>query len=550
MIRRFAADLGNAPHDVCVIGAGPVGITTALELARHGRGVVLLESGLERATQAAQRLSDATLLTPQHHAPMAIAVERALGGTSNLWGGRCVPLDPVDFAPRDAVPGSGWPLDAAALAPFLPAACDYARCGPPRFAAPLPGRAIADHDFAVDSLERWSAAPRFGAAHRARLHDSGAITVALGATVAGLVFAADGRVEAALVCGGDGSRCMLRAGSFVLAAGGLESTRLLLAAQAAAPRRFGGEEGPLGRYYMGHIAGGIAGIEITDPALNAALDYFADGGAYARRRFTPSPALQAREGLANIALWPEFPPLYDPAHGNGVLSLGYLVLSVPPLGRRLVAEAIRLSHTGVLAGAPIDRMPHIANLVRGLPAAARFVPRYLYRRYLARPRLPGFFQIDRRGRYALRYHAEHAPHRDSRVSLSGERDATGLPRLAIDLRFHRADAESIVRAHRGLAGWLARTGLGRLVWPADVDPVAEVLRQSHDGHHQIGTIRMAANDRAGVVDPDCRVFGSANLFVAGSAVFPSSSQANPTLTALVLAIRLADHLARTAPRPA
>jgi choline dehydrogenase-like flavoprotein len=146
----------------------------------------------------------------------------------------------------------------------------------------------------------------------------------------------------------------------------------------------------------------------------------------------------------------------------------------------------------------------------------------------------------------VRYHSEHAPHRESRVTLSDETDALGLPRLKIDLRFHEADVRSVVHAHRCFGDWLARTGLGQMSWIyPEAELEAEVMRQSHDGHHQIGTVRMGASPEQGVVDRDCRVFGAPNLYVASSAVFPSSSQANPTLTAILLGARLAEHLAGT-----
>jgi choline dehydrogenase-like flavoprotein len=477
---------------------------------------------------------------------MSVTNQRALGGASNLWGGRCVPLDPVDFLPRSAVPGSGWPIGAEDLAPYLSAACDYAMCGEAHFFEPFTGPALRDPDFSFERLERWSRQPRFKDAYAARLKAEPNLRLALGATVTGLEFAPDGRVRAAVVRSLDGDRTEIAADHYVLTAGGLETTRLLLAEQARAPHRFGGPEGALGRYYMGHTIGGIADMALCGPELDGALDYFNDGrGAFARRRFTPSPELQDREGISNIAFWPEFPPIWNARHGDAVMSLGYLVLSVPWLGRLLVAEGIRRSHTGLdLSPEPVRALPHLANLLRGLPAAAGFFPGFLYRRYLARPRLPGFFQTNPGRRYAIRYHAEHAPHRDSRVSLSDQVDALGLPRLRIELRFHESDVRSVVRAHACFGDWLARTGLGRMDWSfPEAELEAEIMRQSHDGHHQIGTVRMAASPEQGVVDRNCRVFGASNLFVAGSAVFPSSSQANPTLTAILLAVRLAEHLA-------
>ena len=97
----------GATHDICVVGSGPAGISLALELARLGRSVLLLESGDARPSHDARRLADAYIVNSQYHVAMDIAVQRSLGGACNLWGGRCVPLSPIDFQQRSAIPESG-----------------------------------------------------------------------------------------------------------------------------------------------------------------------------------------------------------------------------------------------------------------------------------------------------------------------------------------------------------------------------------------------------------------------------------------------------------
>lgn len=525
------------PYDVCVIGAGPVGIALALQLGRLGRSVLLVESGELEPREAAQNLAEATLEGP-HHVPMSLAVQRRLGGTSNLWGGRCVPLDPIDFGARPVLPGTHWPIDAATAFAHLTTACRYAGCGEPAFdsAPPVP---CDDADFGMGRLERWSTRPRFRNAHRRELRDSRAVALRMRTVATGFRFHADGRVRAVRLRGPDGRDHMAEARAVVVAAGGLENARLLLAARTEAGDAFGGDA--LGRYYMGHVYGTVAEMTLNDPALDLGLAYFDDGrGSYVRRRFTPSAALQAREALTNAALWPEFPPIHNPAHGSGVLSFAYLALSLPPVGRMVVAESVRRAYLGA---APVRRPPHLLNVVRDFPRTATFLPGFIYRRYLARRTMPGFFERNRNRRYAVRYHAEHLPNPESRVCLTQDRDASGLQRLHVHLRYSAADAEPLIRTHALFGDWLRRTGLGELHWSVPKpERITHILGQCYDGHHQIGTTRMADHDRAGVVDRDCRVFGAANLFVAGSSVFPTSGQANPTLTAICLAVRLAETL--------
>ena len=537
MIREGIDGLESAEHDVCIVGAGPVGIALALEFARKGRRVLLLESGGHAASDDAQALSDATLNDPAKHDPMRIAVARRLGGTSNLWGGRCLPYDSIDFEHRPVTGDAHWPIGIDDIMPFYARAIDYACAGAPVFATNELTRGSAV--FATDTLERWSANRKAQEAHGKALLDSAFVEVRLDATVAGFRWNAD-RVSGVSVVGKDGSRATVPVGTLVLATGGLESTRMLLFEQQKAPARFGGPAGALGRFYMGHVIGEIADIVFEDAGADRAFDFAIDTHAsYVRRRITPSPSLLRDENLLNCAFWPVVPRVSDPAHRDGFLSAVALALSVDPIGARILPEAIRRRH--IPLGMP--RAPHVWNLVRDLPSASLEVPALLWRRYGAKIPAPAFFKRNSARRYGLAYHAEQAPRRESCVTLTGEKDRTGLPRLAIDLRFSHDDAASVVRLHEHLGRWLTTTGLGRLEHRHSVaNGIGAVLEQASHGTHQIGTARMAASAATGVVDKDLRAFGAENLYIASSAVLPTSGQANPTLTVMALGMRLVDHL--------
>ena len=236
-------------------------------------------------------------------------------------------------------------------------------------------------------------------------------------------------------------------------------------------------------------------------------------------------------------MFPIIPPVADARHGSAILSLVYLALAYRPLARLIVADAIRKRH---IPPQPVDLAGHLLNVVRGLPSAIASSSDFLWRRYMTKSRLPGFFIRSNNLRYRLAYHSEQIPQPDSRVTLSGEFDRTGLAKIRVDLRFHETDAWSVVRTHELLSDWLTRTGFGHLEWNVPADQrINAVLAQAKHGTHQIGTIRMGANRNEGVVDRNLRTFDSANLFVASTAVLPTSGQANPTLTAIALAMRLA-----------
>lgn len=543
MLYRGTAGLFDRLHNVCVIGAGPVGIAMALEMARLGQQVTLVESGLMRDDPEAQALSEAIHVNARQSVSMALAVRRGFGGTSDLWGAACIPLDPTDFEARPLTGGIHWPLSYSEFAAWLPMACRYANCGE-GFVHPLPGLAAADPAFGADGLARYADPPSFRKAYAGAVTGSKLIDAFLGVTVTGFRFSECGRVAALKAQGRDGAVGVIEAKTYVLACGGVETTRLMLAAQAEAPACFGGEDGPLGRYYMGHLSGAIADIRIADPVLDGGLDFFRpQGAAYARRRLVASPALKRRESLTNVAFWPTPPPMRDPANRDPVLSLAYLALSLPPLGRRLVSESLRRVNVGDGG----DKAAHLVNVLSGLPQLADFLPRFLYRRFLARRRLPGLHLRNPARRYLLHYHAEQLPSAQSRIRLANERDRLGLPKAVIDLNVGAADADPIVRSHEHLADWLKRTGKGDLIWHGEAaGRRASVLAQAGDGVHQIGSARMAETARQGVVDRDCRVFGCNNLFVAGSAVFPTSGHANPTLSALALGLRQAHLIAAEA----
>ena len=542
MIVATFEGLAESARDVCVVGAGPVGISLAVELDRMGFSVLLLESGREGANQKIQQLSNAEIADPRLHDDMSIAVSRQLGGTSNLWGGFCVTYDPVDFLPRKGLVEALWPIEYSELLPYYRRACAYTRSGEPVFECAVPGVQADDASFSFDTLERSASLQKLQVIHRDVLARSTGIEVRLGATVAGLNFGEDGRVSDIDVVQSDGTqRARVSIKNLVIAAGGLESTRLLLAAQRQTPARLGGPDGPLGRYYMGHLIGDVADIEFKQGGLENAFDYFVDGhGSYVRRRLVPSQQTQLAEMILNSAMWPIVPPIADARHGSAILSSIYLALAYDPLAKFLVADAIRKRHVPADAG---SKVPHLLNLVKGLPDALMFSTDFLRRRYLTTPRIPGFFVRNSSRRYPLAYHSEQIPFSESRVWLSDKRDRTGLEKLHIDLRFHENDARSVVRTHELLAEWLQRTGFGTLHWRhRPSDRVEAVLGQAQHGTHQIGTVRMSRTPRDGVVDRNLKIFGSPNLYVASTAVLPTSSQANPTLTAVALALRLAEHL--------
>ncbi|MEF2070645.1 GMC family oxidoreductase [Consotaella aegiceratis] len=529
--------------DICIVGAGPVGLALACKLAAEGRRVLVLEAGGAFDDLTITEPADIEIAAGGHHAPIRLAVRPGLGGTSRLWGGRCVAFDDIDFAPRSFVDFSGWPIRPADLRQHYEEAFAFLGCGTARTVEPKePGD--PDQEVWIESLEQWSAEPDIGRLHGARLRASERIQVHTGCTVDRIRLSADGERVAGLRVRRADRHLQVTAKTYVLAAGGLENARLLLAVQRDQPRKFGGAEGALGRFYAGHLTGYLAAIEFSGAEIAQELWFRSCGdGSHLRRRLAITPSAQLQEEVLNTAFWLDSFSVSDPGHGSGVLSLLYLITTFFGLYRRF-GRGLAPSPTAL-----VDRgyRQHLRNLLLDpwvIGGSWRLMKQIAERRIQS----SCFALRNPRRRYLLRYHAEQIPNPESRVRLRQTGEEGNAGSLMVDFRYHSQDVESVLRSHDILDRWLQRRAFGRLDYLQD-DAEARrgsVLNQALDGYHQIGTTRMSDAPSQGVVDPQCRVHDLANCYVAGSSVFPTSGQANPTLPAVALALRLATHLSAQA----
>jgi nucleoside-diphosphate-sugar epimerase/choline dehydrogenase-like flavoprotein len=520
--------------DICIVGAGPAGLTLADRLAGQGRRILLIEAGGTEQTDAAQAFYAGEVADPAVHWPLDRYRVRALGGTSRIWGGRVIPYDPIDFTQRDWVPHSGWPIGVADLAPYYPAALlaaeggafDYTPSGPI-----VPG---LDGDSLHTTVERFSRPTDFWTRYGERLARGG-VRVMSGAAVTAVRLNAGGdHVDHLEVRCGDVLR-RVRAGTYVLAMGGLETTRLLMASNDVLPDGIGNAGGWLGRGYMCHLAATFGEVTLSGPPRSIGFDYQRDAeGIYLRRRIALTEAAQRELGVMNFTARLHIPDANDPAHRNTVLSLIFLAAFA------VKYEYSRSMREGDRSWPVMAR--HVGNILRDPLALYCFATGWGVQRYLSRRRIPSIALYARNGRYPLEFQAEQAPNPDSRLTLSTARDAYGMRRLRADWQVTPLDFATIRKSYQLIGRELERTGTGRLTFD-DAGLEAAVMKAGAYGGHHSGTTRMAASPADGVVDADCRVFGTDNLYVASGSVLPTSSQANPTLTTLALALRLADHLA-------
>jgi choline dehydrogenase-like flavoprotein len=468
--------------DVCIVGAGAAGIALARELAGGRARVCLLESGGFEPDPPTQALAGGRVFG-RAYPRLDETRARQFGGSTNCWQGVSAPLSALDFQVRDWVPDSGWPLEAESLGSHYESAQRLCRLGPFAYDAgswSQAGRApLALEGNDLVSRVVQVAPTRFGELYREELVRATNVQLHLFANVVELEADAEARsVRRARVACLDGNRFAVQARLFVLAAGGIENARLLLVSNRVAQRGLGNHHDQLGRYFMEHPH--VIGAVLLPSTMPTSLDF------------------------------------YRPRQAGPALVLGTLEAAEGALHRE------RLLGFQTVLGEPVD-LPvfeeELSQVVREMDAVSTTAPRAVFLMSLC----------------------EQAPNPESRVRLTHERDALGVPRVQLEWRLGALDKRSIRRAQRLLGRALGRSGLGRLQLLLSEDDHAWPTEMS-GGRHHMGTTRMHEDPRRGVVDADLRVHGVSNLYVAGSSVFPTSGASPPTLTLLALTLRLAGHL--------
>lgn len=485
--------------DIVIFGTGAAGISIAAALDDGRRRIVLVEAGGMETDPAQQALLWTEAIG--HPVDTIGSRVRAYGGTTEQWTGRVAPLDPIDFEPRAWVPHSGWPIAYAALAEPYRQAMAMTGFAPGWEAQPEALSAIeALADRPAELLPftwRFWATSRetfqhWGEAFDARFRRSSTVRVVLGAALVGLDGA--GAVAAARCRMADGRTLRIRADRFVLACGGIENCRLMLNIADDTPALLANVRPALGRYFMQHPRTEIASATL-DPALSARMqrlfNYFKrPRGLHFETGIALSDTAQRREELLNAsAVW-----RYQRASGGGF-------------------DAASLATEGV----------------RALTSLAR----------RARRREPLHGAVEAR----LVLDLEQEPDPESRILLSRERDATGLRIATIDWRIGDRERRTAARFAELICGWHCRIGLGdprRVAGAGDDGGLRSDLMR--DSYHHLGGTRMSSDPVQGVVDRDLRVHGVDNLFICGGSVFPTGGHANPTLTIVALALRLASTL--------
>lgn len=512
--------------DVCVVGSGVAGQTLARRLSAQGRSVIIAESGGKDYDAEVQALADGPNVGFEYY-PLRDSRLRLYGGTTAIWGGRAAALDRIDFEKRDWVAHSGWPIGYDDLDPYVDEAFAALDLHRPRdwdsIEAVHPG-----FDPAKIDLRLWAFDEKAERFTDPRDMSLPGVEVVLNATLTEIDLEESGAVASMRFASLNGRGLTVRAERYVLAAGGIETPRLMLACAPKRPQGLGNDHDLVGRFFMEHPH--ARGGQVTPLSETLAAYQTLIGMRYHRID---------HKGERYAAIY----RAAEEAQREFGLLNSCVTLSI----RR--HEGQSMSGQKRLIGGLKHELP-AKRVLRGVYRQYRRMRRWLKapkERQGAASKLMA--QTGEKGFYAV-VRAEQAPNPSSRVMLTNERDALGLRRAALDWRLSQIDRDSITGlislldqelrrlgiAGATPAGWLSEPGVE---W--QVDPL--ISNHPIGGYHHMGTTRMAASPRDGVVDGDCRVHGVPNLYIAGSSVFPTSGWANPTVTIVALALRLADHLA-------
>ncbi len=512
---QFPAGTILENYDLCIVGAGAAGLSLARKLAGTSKKILVLAAGTpeEKGLPPSFRQKIYGGTAGEFLAkvdPLFLRRSRLhmYGGTTNHFGFWSRPFDEADFLPRPGYRTACWPFPHSELTPYYQQAMDWGRYGPFNFDdLPFWEKALFGRNFVHLAGDELGAAI-FHAQYEERYHDfqlragdtlktAANVTVLFNASLLKLESTPDKAHVTSLVCasiagGKEGHRFTVKAARYVLAMGGIESVRVLQLSGNLGNNK----NDHLGRGFMVHpLITTAARVEFGRPVEAEVRNFFRDQ--------------QVR--------------LQNPEKPGGV----YVHDTAPLVDPRLLFKHCVFNAWGVLVPTPETLA---AEKIGGFRIILRFNPEG--------------------DKAELNINWEQVPNEDSRLTLDESQvdPVFGQPVSRLDWRLKKEDKRTAIRALALCETYLRRHGATGFQLTSDLGGGADQWtfgRQENalaTGDHHMGALRMSARPEDGIVDVHSRFHGVDNLYTAGCGQFPTSGYANPTLTIVALALRLADHL--------
>lgn len=505
--------------EVCIIGSGAAGFACAMTLLHSGIQVLIVEGGLQTFNAQAADLHRGEL-TGHPHSGIHEARERIIGGTTTKWGGQAFPFLSEDFEKRPYVNLSGWPLSYTDMEPYYRKAEQILGTdGSVPFAyRPWKDWHIREPEFFSSRIDlfvtKWCKIPNFSIQHGHKVEHSSNVTLLRNANIVELLPAVhQNAVQSMRIRSLDGKQGLVEAKYIIAAGGALETVRLFLSSKKFGEPGIGNEH--VGCYFQDHVAA-VAG-QIFPHSRKGFQDVF---DPFYKRGFKYFPRIKINPSLAK-----ELEILHTSAQvvfsEDESSILGNMKEMVSALRNKKIPDT--------------KLVKKIANPLRIKEAARAGIRWKLTRRGISPSQGPIWLEI----------HSEQEPDCKSSATLSSEADKLGMPRIRLNWTISDLTIRTIRTMALLIKTEFERTSFARVVLePWVQNPGVDPRRWLGDVFHQAGGLRMANTKEEGVVDADCKVFGIDNLYVASSAVFPTSSFSNPTMTIIALSIKIAETVER------
>ncbi len=492
--------------DICIIGAGAAGISMSLQLMNTSHKVILLEGGGFDFDDRIQELYKGKL-TGHPYYPNKASRLHLFGGSTGHWGGMCSTFDDIDFEKRDWVENSGWPIKRDDIAAYYPEATKILDLGPNEWDVKYWleqnsnfNKLPLDDNVIWSKMWQFSPPTRFGTKYKETITKAANIHLYTYANVIDITGNENlAEIKQVTVKNYTGKTHTVKAKYFIVACCSIQNARILLSCNKQAKAGIGNDNDNVGRYFMEHpeIKTGELWLSHVDPLKL----YEMIGGTKARAELAISPAKQRELKVL-----------------NGSISLMPLELSknTIPSVKLWAHDDPRQSWDTFAKYNTLDK-------------------RNFFQRMFSKSIYQSFGLFTR---------VEQLPIPTSRVVLSDQKDELGMPRADLHWAMSAIDKKTVFTINKLLGEQVGVAGIGRVKladWLADKTD-EQLPDFTSGGWHHIGTTRMSSDPKTGVVDADCKIHGIANLYVAGASCYPTGGAVNPTLTAVALSLRLAEHL--------
>lgn len=496
----------NLSFDITIIGCGAAGILLALKLADGGKKVCMIESGNFDYSTLKQNLNE----VKQTGKFLSNAVEgrrRIVGGTTTAWGGQSLPFTDFDFAKRPWLEIPEWPLEFEEVSKYYKEANKFMRVDELNYSTDIFKKIKVkvpafDSNKIIYHVAKWAPEPDFKKMYYDDIEKN--VTVYYNAQLT-KINTSHGRATSITVANFESLKYTLPVNELIIASGGIETVRILLTNDV------GDKSGLIGKGFMDHPCIKVAYAAVKD--LYSFQRYFNThkfkGLKYSIRMST-APGFQQDSKILNCSASFMFLP-------KSTINDPYAELK------------------NFIKDKRINRLPKI---IRNAPKILKSLSALIKHRF--------FYKPD--AEVTLVMMTEQECLQNSSIKLSEEEDSFGVPKANINWDISEKSWETVFKSAVMIKAELERLGLAKINLLDNIYRANKNWKENlFDVNHHMGGARMGTSPEDSVTNKNLQLWGIENTYLCSSAVFPTTSHSNPTLTILALGCRLSKYLLNKRP---